>query len=427
MGVLVVVAVVLQGLFPALSQLFDLRGHIELVRLASQRVWRAGRLVAAAITVTVLAWTGSQTLGFLADKADRGKADLTLLTRSRGRAELALEQGILAGLTPLRDLAGLGDNLLLLTFGVYLVFRASSGMMPVPGPIPGRPGQKASFSRLLDRSAGISGWSTWVWGCGSLYILYRLVARASGSVDLPLGGCLVVEAILVPLIMVVCDGFLLAWVLTELRKAGFDDSGGEQFHPAHALELMPAACLGCALALPARYVGTMIFLALRHLPTSIGTSSVGRFIRWQFGWGLIDLQGASLVVIGLVGVVAWSRGSLSEVLVGSKRLLQSQGGHLTAAIAMAGVAACSLAGLAYSVVLLLPPAGWVLPAADSYAHYATLPVGLWTLAALIELAQRSLPVASLAMDTEEDSNGDPQQTVGGTGTEGGTLKASIAY
>ena len=30
-------------------------------------------------------WTGSQTLGFLADKADRGKAELTLLTRSRGR------------------------------------------------------------------------------------------------------------------------------------------------------------------------------------------------------------------------------------------------------------------------------------------------------------------------------------------------------
>ena len=81
-----------------------------------------------------------------------------------------------------------------------------------------------------------------------------------------------------------------------------------------------------------------------------------------------------------------------EVLAGFKRLLQSQGGHLTAAIAMAGVAACALAGLAYSVVLLLPPAGWVLTAADSYAHYATLPIRLWTLAALIELVA-SLPVA----------------------------------
>ena len=80
-----------------------------------------------------------------------------------------------------------------------------------------------------------------------------------GSVDLPLGGCLVAEAVLVPLIMVIFDGFLLAWVLTELRRAGFDDVGEDRFHPAHALELMPAACLGCALALPARYVGTLSF------------------------------------------------------------------------------------------------------------------------------------------------------------------------
>ncbi len=55
-----------------------------------------------------------------------------------------------------------------------------------------------------------------------------------------------------------------------------------------------------------------------------------------------------------------------------------------------------LAAAAYAVVLLLPVQSWVLAAADSYAHFATLPVGLWTLAALIELAERSLPVASLA-------------------------------
>ena len=180
----------------------------------------------------------------------------------------------------------------------------------------------------MDRATGISGWSTWVWGCGSLYILYRLVARASGSVDLPLGGCLVAEAVLVPLIMVVCDGFLLAWVLTELRKAGFDDAGEDRFHPAYALELMPAACLGSFVALPARYVGTLVFLVLRHLPTSIGATWVGRYIRWQFGWGLIDLQGASLVFLGMVGVVAWGRGSLREALGGFRRLLASQGGHL---------------------------------------------------------------------------------------------------
>ena len=52
-----------------------------------------------------------------------------------------------------------------------------------------------------------------------------------------------------------------------------------------------------------------------------------------------------------------------------------------------------LSAAAYAVVLLLPAQSWVLNAADSYAHFVTLPVGLWTLAALIELARRSLPTA----------------------------------
>jgi hypothetical protein len=77
------------------------------------------------------------------------------------------------------------------------------------------------------------------------------------------------------------------------------------------------------------------------------------------------------------------------------RLLAAEGGHLVAALAMAGVAAGLLAAGVYSVVLLLPAQSWVLAAADSYAHYVTLPVGLWTLAALIELAERFLPSAAL--------------------------------
>ncbi len=66
---------------------------------------------------------------------------------------------------------------------------------------------------------------------------------------------------------------------------------------------------------------------------------------------------------------------------------------MVVALTLACAAAAILGGLAYPLLFLLPPAGWVLPAADSYAHYATLPVGLWTVAALIELAGRSLPLA----------------------------------
>ena len=331
-------------------------------------------------------------MGFLTDKPDRGKAELVLLTKSRARLELALEHGLFAGLTPLRDVAGLADNMPLLIFAVYLVFRASAGMLPpVVSPL-ARPGRVEVSGRPAYRSR-VSGWSTLIWGCGALYVLYKLVARAAGSAELPLGGCLVAEAAVIPLMMLLCDGFLLAWILVEVRNAGFDSPGDEGLHPGQALELMPAAALACALTLPARYVATLVFLGSQHLPTSSAAGSMGRYVRWQLGWGLVDFQAAALVTIGLVGVVAWSRGSIGETLAGLIRLLRSQAGHLIAALAMAGAAACLLAGFTYAVVLLLPPASWVLPAADSYAHYVTLPVGLWTIAALVELAERSLPVA----------------------------------
>ena len=129
------------------------------------------------------------------------------------------------------------------------------------------------------------------------------------------------------------------------------------------------------------------------------------------------------MVLGTVGVVAWSRGSIGDVLRGFKRLLEDQAGHLIVALAMAGTAAGLLAGLVYPLVLLLPPAGWVLPAADSYAHYLTLPVGLWTLAALIELAERSLPVAnpSRSLTEGQDQEEDGSDSMPGVPAGGATM------
>jgi hypothetical protein len=62
---------------------------------------------------------------------------------------------------------------------------------------------------------------------------------------------------------------------------------------------------------------------------------------------------------------------------------------------MSGVAAAVLAGSVYAILLLLPSQNWVLGAADAYAHYVTLPVGLWVLAAVVTLAERTLPIAEV--------------------------------
>ena len=209
--------------------------------------------------------------------------------------------------------------------------------------------------------------------------------------------------------MAVVDGFLLAWVLTEIRNAGLDIANEGRIDPLQAVALLPAAILAAVAILPARYVATLVVLTTDHLPTSIQTTSLGTYIRWQLGgWGLCDIQAAAMVFVGLVGVVAWTRGRMGASIVGYGRLLAAEGGHMVAALAMAGVAAGVVSAVAYAVVLLLPAQSWVLNAADSYAHFLTLPVGLWTLAALIELAQRSLPMASPARAAAHaaDANGE---------------------
>jgi hypothetical protein len=140
-----------------------------------------------------------------------------------------------------------------------------------------------------------------------------------------------------------------------------------------------------------------------HLPTSVSATQFGRYIRWQLGWGLTDLQAAALVFVGMAGAVAWSQGTFRGALRGYLRLLAAEGGRVIAAIAMAAVAAAVMTAAAYAVVLLLPVQTWVLAAADSYAHFVSLPVGLWLLAAFIELAERSLPSASIARSVTRES------------------------
>lgn len=378
-------AIIAQGPAKAFRQLFDLPGHLRLVGIAAQRVRRATGMVAGLIGLMVLSWTGSQSLVFYRES---GRTDLIQLTRSRGPGELAAEQGVLAGLTPLRDVGGLADNLPLLIVATILVFRASIEPQRL-----GAPDARTGMIRGRSRP----GWTTAAWGIGALYILYRIVARAAGSPELPYGNCLIVETLLIPLAMATVDGFLLAWVLTEIRNAGLVAAGEGRFDPLEPIALLPGAIVAVALALPARYVAAFVLLANDHLPTSVQTSPIGGYIRWQLGgWGLADLQAAALILVGIVGAVAWTSGRIGEAFEGYGRLLAGEGSRLVAVLAIASLGAGLLSAAAYLVVLLLPAQSWVLNAADSYAHFLTLPVGLWTLAALVELGQRCLPVAVAA-------------------------------
>ncbi len=131
----------------------------------------------------------------------------------------------------------------------------------------------------------------------------------------------------------------------------------------------------------------MAYLSLNYLPPGVSRTVLGPLIG---GWGIVSLQGAALLVVGIAGVAPWCGGRWQSTLKGYGRLLRVEGGHLVGALAIGGVLAGVLAGFGYLIILSLPTQPWVLPAADSYAHYATLAVGLGLLASLVELGSRAL-------------------------------------
>jgi len=394
-GLLAVVAaaVVFQGPARALGQVLDVPGNVRLAAAALQRLRRSGRVIAAVVGMTVLSWTAGQSVTF---HRAAGRDDLTLLTRSRGLAELSLEQGVLAALTPLRDVAGLGSNVPLLCVAVVLLFRASADSWGVHPLAPG-----------LPRRGPVSGWATVAWVCGALLVVYRMVSLGGTSADIPLGGLLTVEALVIPAVMAVCDGLLLGWVLVGLRQAGLDGDADDPMDARGAAALVPAAALACLAVVPARYLATAVLLGSEYLPASALASAPGAWMRWVLGRGLVDIQAAALPFAGLAGAVAWGAGDPLGALRGYARMLRADGGRLAAVLGLAGLAAGAGTGAAYLAVLSLPASTWVLAAADSYAHYATLPVGLWTLAAFIELGGRSRP------DADPPTGDDPDRRRGG--------------
>ena len=394
LGSLLALALVFQGPGRALRQLLDVPGHALLVAASTRRLRKAARAVAALVGLTVLSWTGSQSFAY---NKSEGRDDVLKLTRARHLAELAFEQGVLAALTPLRDVTSLGANRPLLIIATLLLFRASTDIR----------------GKSSDPAGGVdgprhrpSGWANASWVCGALLTLYRLASIGTGSGDLPLGGCLMIEPLVIPALMAFSDGLLLAWVLAELRDAGFDNPvATEVYDTRPAVDLIPASAVACLAALPARYLATALVLITEYyLPSSAVFTPVGTYFRWQLGLGLAVVQGVALVFAGSAGAVAWGDGGVAGAVRGYGRMLASHGARLVVVFGLSGLAAGAVSAVAYVVVLSLPAAPWVLNAADSYAHYGTLPVGLWALSALVELGERSLPEATSA---PEDGSASP--------------------
>ncbi len=307
-----------------MAQLVDVAGQVRLWCRALERLRQSGRMVAVIVGATVLAWTMSQTIRFVTDTQGQGRTDLQLLSRVRSLPELAFEQGELAALTPVRDLYGLGDNLLLLLLATAILFRALTDRFDPIGPERLALAGPGSGGRLASPN-----WLNLIWGVTAAYFLYRLSALFAGTGDLPMGGCLVLEAIVVPVLMLLSDAALLAWVLIELRSAELGDAEGDRFEPRGVIDLLPGAALACLAGLPGRYLASAAVLGLPYLPRALSSTTwVGRSFRWLLlRGGLVEVQSLALAGLGLAGAVAWSRGSLRSGLKGYRRLLVNEGGR----------------------------------------------------------------------------------------------------
>lgn len=375
---LLVLAAVAQGPGRTLRQFFDLPGNVRLIAQAIRRTKGSARLIAGLLGSTVLVWSVHQMLSYSRD--DRLE-ELVLLRKVRSPWELATDHGSLAALIPQRDLFGLGDNLVLVVIAAALVFRLSADRWSDP---------------LRGRRVGagaVPPWASLCWGGAWLYAAYRLIGAVMNPGGTPLGGCVVLEAGLLPLLTLMVDGLLLSWVVVELRDAdrgAYSESG---VNVPGVLALLPGAMVACLLGLPGRYAAEAVWLLAMHTPQFVVASGLVVMIK---GWGVLVLQGAALPFLGLAGGLAWSRGDSASALRGYGRLLRAEGGRLVAVATIAAALAGGLSALCYGVLLTFPTSSWLLTAADAYAHYATLPVGLVVISVAVELGERSLPLATLA-------------------------------
>jgi len=376
---LLILAMAVQGPVRALAQLFDIPGHIRLVAAALARFRGAGRLTVLLLLVAVVSWTAWEARTY---SATNRFEELALLIKNKGVFPLAVEQGVLAALTPLRELAGLGDTLILMLVVAVLVFKL---------------GAERWEGDETDDPGFVPVWITPTWIAAWLFVLYRLTLNIIAPDGYPISASTYVEPVLIPTLMLICDGLLLGCVLGEVRRVNAEGLVGSRM--AEAVRWLPASIIACVAALPARVVAVMAYLILKYVPASAPSVVLGGLLWLLLSWGLIVLQAGSLVALPWVGAAAYGPVRGGTWLVWW-RMMRDQGGRLVGLVALNLLACLVSVTAVYAVVLQYPVQAWLLAAADSYSHFVTIPLGLILMATLVEIADRASRPAESPVQSE---------------------------
>jgi hypothetical protein len=248
-------------------------------------------------------------------------------------------------------------------------------------------------------------WTQAFWILGSIWLVYRMVIGVSGDDGLPLNTGAFIEIVLEPGIMLILDSFLLAWVVTEIRDSTFADS--DQMLPdfEKIMSLVPSIFLVNFLIIPGRYFAHSLWLVWNSVVDYISVAgsaspTIVSYVIWGLSWGILDLQVIAFPCIVMAGSVAWSHGSMRQVLRVAFHMLRNHGASIFLLLLFFGLINVISSSLITTLVLSHPVEPWVFMAADSYCHFATLLTGLMTLSGLIELGEQSLITASISKSSE---------------------------
>ncbi|MCY2933380.1 MAG: hypothetical protein NT172_04365 [Planctomycetota bacterium] len=373
--------------FTGLFQWSDLR---QLFQQSYSRL-RSRPIVPLALGgMLLISWTTSQLLSY---NSRSGSDELQMSLRSRTLPVLSLEQGLLAALTPLRDLTNLADCWPMVAMAVFLAFQHNSMLQWVP---------RSTMTPIM-KSANF--WSQVLWIAGCIWLVYRMVIGVSSYDGLPLNTGAYIEVVLEPAIMLLIDSFLLAWVLTEIRDATYSEN--DQMKPdfEKIASLLPGIFLVNFSIAPGRYFAHALWLVWNSVVDYIAvagsaSSSIINYVIWGLSWGILELQVIAFPFVILAGSLAWSQGSIQQTIRLSLRMLKKDGSLIFLMTLFCGLLNIISSAIITTLILSHPVEPWVFKCADSYCHFATLFTGLIMLSSLIEVGERSLTTANILTEID---------------------------
>ena len=360
-----------------LTQVFDVSGHLQIVRAALRRLLGRFRSVGVLFLVILTSWTFWQ-FSFVSDslRALDHLEDLKRFASLGSPWERALEQGLLSALMPHRVIGGLSHAPILSLLGAIMMFQAVFELQSM-GP------------RLSLRARRGVFWMHLAWIVLVLNLIANLI-QSRHPLDLPPRGFGSLETPVLAILRVLADATLLSWLAVELRRSGRLDEP-TTIDGVGIGRVLPGMIVLVAVTLPGVW--------LAHLLWTPGATPQPALLDTQLIQAVILAQGFGLAFVAWFAVPVWRRPSVRSLLKGLGWIWREQGGRIWTLTVWAAVANGVFAFLVTGMLLQLTPRSWVLAAIAGYLEYAGLFIGLVWLACLVEVGEQALPVSTITSST----------------------------